>query len=319
MPAVDPRRTGALLAGAGGALLAASMFLPWFGLDVRVELPGDLGTITTENERLNAWEAFAAIDLLLFVSAVLGLALAARALLSDLVPRNTLLPTAVAVAGALSALLIVYRLLDPPSFDVTVDQVDVSIGRRLGAFFALLGAAGLALGAQRALAEAAPAPPEQAPRALDGFEGWLTIDQMRNGGITDVPTQAGVYTVLRETAAAPSFLAGSPGAPVKGRDPTVTLSSLEANWVEGAQILYIGRAGALRRRLRELVRFGAGSPTSNWGGRLLWQLSDAPDLVVAWRLTGDDPPKAAEAALLADFRARHGKPPFANDPHRLGR
>lgn len=39
MPAVERRRTGSFVAGAGGVPLLASMFLPWFALDVAVELP----------------------------------------------------------------------------------------------------------------------------------------------------------------------------------------------------------------------------------------------------------------------------------------
>lgn len=58
MPAVDARRTGALLAGASGVLLIASLFLPWFGLDLRVELPGDGATINAEQARLTGWEEF---------------------------------------------------------------------------------------------------------------------------------------------------------------------------------------------------------------------------------------------------------------------
>ena len=72
MPAVDQGRTGALVAGASGALLMASMFLPWFGLDVRVDLPGDAGSATVEEARVNAFEAFRVIDIVLFVSAALG-------------------------------------------------------------------------------------------------------------------------------------------------------------------------------------------------------------------------------------------------------
>ena len=83
MPAVDQGRTGALVAGASGALLMASMFLPWFGLDVRVELPGDAGSATVEEARVNAFEAFRVIDIVLFVSAALGVGLGAR----SLVPR----------------------------------------------------------------------------------------------------------------------------------------------------------------------------------------------------------------------------------------
>ena len=159
MPGVDRGRTGALVAGASGALLMGSMFLPWFGLDARIELPGEPASATVEAARLNAFEAFAVIDIVLFVSAALGIALAIRAVIPGL-PDNPLLGLAVVVAAALSALLIVYRLLDPPSFDGVAEGLDTAIGRRIGAFFGLLGAAGLALGAIRADSER----PDTSPR-----------------------------------------------------------------------------------------------------------------------------------------------------------
>ncbi len=149
MPAVDQGRTGALVAGASGALLMASLFLPWFGLDVRVELPGDAGSATVEEARVNAFEAFRVIDIVLFVSAALGVGLGARSLVPRAAP-NPLLANAVAIAAALSALLIVLRLLNPPGFEVAAQELDTVTGRRIGAFFALLGTAGMAWGATRA-------------------------------------------------------------------------------------------------------------------------------------------------------------------------
>jgi len=47
-------------------------------------------------------------------------------------------------------------------------------------------------------------------------------------------------------------------------------------------------------------------------GRFVWQLTDAADLVVAWRLTPSQDPKVFEASMLADFIAAFGRLPFAN-------
>ena len=160
MPAVERRRTGALTAGAGGLLLLASMFLPWFALDVAVELPDRF--VNAEDARLNAWQAFSWIDLVLCASAALALAFA-------LGRPNPLLPTAVAIAGALCALLIVLRLLDPPDLGLVLPGDQTGVGRRIGAFFGLLGAAGMAWGAGAALATPGErsARPEVRPARLD--------------------------------------------------------------------------------------------------------------------------------------------------------
>ena len=64
------------------------------------------------------------------------------------------------------------------------------------------------------------------------------------------------------------------------------LDALGANWVPGAHVLNIGKAnhGRLRARLREYIGFGRGGRSRHSGGRLIWQLADSEDLLVAWRL-----------------------------------
>jgi hypothetical protein len=47
-------------------------------------------------------------------------------------------------------------------------------------------------------------------------------------------------------------------------------------------------------------------------------LVDAADLLVAWRETPGRVPREVEAEMIASFREAFGKPPFANEPHRLG-
>lgn len=104
----------------------------------------------------------------------------------------------------------------------------------------------------------------------------------------------------------------------KGKDPTVSRDALLANWVEGVEVVYIGKADQLKRRLTQFADFGAGKPVGHWGGRLIWQLANVEALCVAWKETPGQVPVEVEAELIAAFRRLHGKPPFANDPHRLG-
>lgn len=51
---------------------------------------------------------------------------------------------------------------------------------------------------------------------------------------------------------------------------------------------------------------------------MIWQLPDLGALSVAWKKTPGQVPAEAETALIATFRRAYGKPPFANEPHRLG-
>jgi hypothetical protein len=114
------------------------------------------------------------------------------------------------------------------------------------------------------------------------------------------------------------FLPSNPAGRFKERDPSASDDALSANWVEGAEIVYIGKADNLRRRLREFVRFGEDAPIGHWGGRLIWQLKDSAELLVAWKETPDRVPREIEGEMIAAFRSVWDKPPFANEPHRLG-
>lgn len=150
-----------------------------------------------------------------------------------------------------------------------------------------------------------------------GFEGWLPFQSSEAWSYC--PVASGVYAVVREPSEPPVFEQRSPAGWFKGRDPSVPLEALQANWVDGAEVIYIGKANSLRRRLRELRRFGAGEPVGHWGGRLIWQLAHESRLSVAWKETPGVAPEMVEAELLESFRQKYGKYPFANNPHRLGR
>lgn len=152
--------------------------------------------------------------------------------------------------------------------------------------------------------------------SANGFLGWVTFDQLRNAD--PCPESGGVYVVARPEDCPPRFLDRSCGGWFKDRDPTVSINDLQANWVPDAEVVYIGKANNIRRRLREFAKFGAGHKIGHWGGRLIWQLQESDSLLVAWKPTPGLDPLAYEAQLLTQFRTAYGKPPFANDPHRLG-
>lgn len=137
-----------------------------------------------------------------------------------------------------------------------------------------------------------------------GFRPLLSLDTER------VPPGRGVYAVLRESTDPPTFLATSRGGRHKGKDPSVDVAELQANWVEGAETVDIGKAANLRRRLAQYRDFGRGHPIGHAGGRYLWQLADAAELVVCWSLTHEEP-REVEKALIADFVTAFGSRPFA--------
>lgn len=149
-----------------------------------------------------------------------------------------------------------------------------------------------------------------------GFKGWLSFTDVRASDA--IPTTGGVYVVAYAYTPPVAFLPQNPGGRFKGKDPTVTADALSANWID-AGLVYIGKANQLRRRIREYADFGAGKPIGHWGGRLIWQLAHADQLSIAWRETPGEVPEVVEAGMIAAFRQQYGKPPFANEPHKLGR
>lgn len=148
-----------------------------------------------------------------------------------------------------------------------------------------------------------------------GFVGFVPLVALQ---ASDVPTAPGVYAVLRRTTASPVFLEASAGGRFKGKDPSAPSEVLGRKWVDGAEVLYIGKATpgsagrrGLQKRLDEFRRFGAGEPVGHWGGRYVWQLADRDELLVAWNATHEDA-SVVESRMLRDFVAHYGALPFAN-------
>ena len=152
--------------------------------------------------------------------------------------------------------------------------------------------------------------------AAAGFTGFRSFAELE---LSEVPQAAGIYAVLTPEGFTPRFLARSAGGHFKGKDPSLPEAALSTEWVAGAEVLYVGKAGAgktgkrgLRKRIQEFADFGRGVPVGHWGGRLLWQLADSQALVIAWKELSPELVNAAEARYQAEFRAFYGRLPFAN-------
>lgn len=147
------------------------------------------------------------------------------------------------------------------------------------------------------------------------FVGFVPLVALQ---ANDVPASPGVYAVIRPSSAPPVFLEASAGGRFTGKDPSAAVDVLTRKWVEGAEVVYIGKATpgsagrrGLRRRLDEFRRFGAGEPVGHWGGRYVWQLAGRDDLLVAWNATDEDA-SVVHSRMLRDFVAHYGALPFAN-------
>ncbi|WP_324787031.1 hypothetical protein [Streptomyces sp. H51] len=145
-----------------------------------------------------------------------------------------------------------------------------------------------------------------------GFRGFVPFRELPG---SNVPTGHGIYVVIRTDTSPPSFLPASPAGRLKGRDPSVTADKLDDAWVNGATVVYIGKAAGrdgLNRRLADYCRHGNGLLAGHWGGRYIWQLVDSDALLVAWRSMTEDDAGEAEQDLIDEFKELHGALPFAN-------
>lgn len=151
-----------------------------------------------------------------------------------------------------------------------------------------------------------------------GFTGFTTIGALM-ADTCAAPAAAGVYVVMRNDDGRPTFTTKGTGGFFNQKDPNVSIDELERNWVDDTSIVYIGKAGGpksgatLRSRLRQYMEFGQGKPIGHYGGRYIWQLQDARELTVCWKVIGDKDPRDVENQMIAMFKVEHGgRRPFAN-------
>ncbi len=156
-----------------------------------------------------------------------------------------------------------------------------------------------------------------------GFEGFKSVSELMDS-VDVVPDKKGIYMVLRVATSVPVFVEQGTGGFFKKKNPNVTIQELEKNWIAGELILYIGKAGGtkkdgtasevtLQERIALYMCFGQGKPVGHWGGRLIWQLEDAKDLIVCWKVLEKEEPREEEKKMIQAFKKQHeGKRPFAN-------
>lgn len=150
----------------------------------------------------------------------------------------------------------------------------------------------------------------------EGFTGFRPLKSL---DINRIPHRQGIFVVLLPTGFEAKFLTKSSAGTFKKKNPTLPQAELAEQWVEDAEVLFIGKASpgskgnrGLRRQVQEFVDFGKGKPPGHWDGRLIWQLAGAGNLLVAWK---ELPPEELNAALAeqhAQFCETYGALPFAN-------
>jgi len=152
--------------------------------------------------------------------------------------------------------------------------------------------------------------------ALDGFGAAVSVSELLGTRCRQVPTDAGIYLVTYEGEERPEFLEVGTGGRFRDLDPNHPIEVLDANWVDGGRVVYVGKAAGeegLYQRIRQLVRFGNGKRAAHRGGRALWQIAGAHALEVRWRTCAAAVAADQESEAIAAFADGHdGRRPFAN-------
>jgi hypothetical protein len=149
-----------------------------------------------------------------------------------------------------------------------------------------------------------------------GFTGFKRISELWEDH-SCIPKETGVYLVLNTSNSKIDFLEAGSGGWFKGKNPNVSLEELRARYSNSLTV-YIGKAGSesnkatLRSRLKQYVDFGKGKAIGHWGGRYIWQLSNAKDLIICWKVVTGINPAEVESALISKFKQQFGVRPFAN-------
>ncbi|MDQ2630335.1 MAG: hypothetical protein M3Y75_05095 [Actinomycetota bacterium] len=142
---LDRLSTGEKIAGLSGVLLFIFMFFDWFTVDIS----GGEGLFSVSVGG-SAWDALDVIPIILMLAVIAAVAVAIIRLTDAVFEPPVSVNAVVAILGALSVLLILYRIIDPPSAG---DVPGVDVNPALGIFLGLIAAVGIAYGGYRAMQE----------------------------------------------------------------------------------------------------------------------------------------------------------------------
>lgn len=140
---VNRLNDGEKAAGLGGIILLISLWLDWYSVSVHGFGVG--GSV-------NAWDAFSVIQIILFLTALAAIGAAIIKGTDSSIELPVAASSLVAALGALSVVLILYRLISTPGGSVP-SGFGVSVDADYGLFVGLISAAAVTYGGYRGMQE----------------------------------------------------------------------------------------------------------------------------------------------------------------------
>lgn len=140
----------------------------------------------------------------------------------------------------------------------------------------------------------------------------VTFEELYKTGCSFIPEKSGVYRVTwpgYNSLELKSHLVNTSAPPYD-----VELLQKKYESCRNRKLLYIGKAGGkrgLKQRLRQYVLYGYNESKIHKGGRAVWQIEDAQELLVEYACV--DNPEEAEKLLLGEYKYQNnGVLPLAN-------
>jgi hypothetical protein len=172
MEHLDKLSPGEKIAGGSAILLFIFMFFDWFGVEVN-GAGGFSGSVPGAGG--SAWEALEFIPIVLVITIIAALVMAGLRLADSTVEPPVPMSTVVTVLGVVSVLLILFRIVDPPTF-ASFGGVSVDATLSIGIFLGLIAAGGIAYGGYSTMRE-------------EGITFGDTADRLSGGGSPPPPPQ----------------------------------------------------------------------------------------------------------------------------------
>ena len=170
MEHLDKLSPGEKIAGGSAIALFIFMFFNWFGAEVS-GVSGFSGSVS--GSAGNAWDTLDFIPIILLITIIAALVMVGLRLADSTYEPPVPMSTIVTVLGAISVLLVLFRIIVPPTF-ASFGGVSVDATLSIGIFLGLIAAGGIAYGGYSTMRE-------------EGITFGDTADRLSSGGSTPPP------------------------------------------------------------------------------------------------------------------------------------
>lgn len=145
---------------------------------------------------------------------------------------------------------------------------------------------------------------------------YQTIEALYNDNCSMIPSEKGIYIVIVHDTFNVEFSDQTTAiTEFGGKSLLYPIDNLKLKFDKtDEKILYIGKAGGernkLRQRIRQYIRYGYKEVQNHRGGRAIWQIYNNRQLLLGY--SACENPETKERELLAWFNEKYDTFPVAN-------